>query len=84
MRRAALPGLLLCICAAAACACHVAIVGGGVGGAFSAAFLHELLSPSAIIDVYAIFHVGFLSSVKEGSPAGMVEQPVSPGSKQAA
>ena len=52
--RASFGCVLVCVCANAASACRVAVVGGGVGGAFSAAFLRELLGASTAVDVYAI------------------------------
>ncbi len=33
---------------------HVAVVGGGIGGAFTASFLREIIGTSVHIDVYAI------------------------------
>ena len=54
INRASSGCVLVYVCAVAASACRVAVVGGGVGGAFSAAFLHELLGASTAVDVYAV------------------------------
>lgn len=64
--RASFGCVLVCVCAVTASACRVAVVGGGVGGAFSAAFLHQLLGASVAIDVYAIYSTCSLTS--EGPP----------------